>query len=62
VIKSITISWEGLVTLMGERRGAYQVLVVKSEGEGPLGRPRPRWENNIKMDFQDVAWGRQGLD
>jgi hypothetical protein len=42
---------------MGERRGACRVLVGKPEGERPLGRPGRRWEDNIKMDFQDVGWG-----
>jgi len=37
----------------GERRGVYRVLVGKPEGKRPLGRPRHRWENNIKMDLQD---------
>jgi hypothetical protein len=41
---------------MGERRGVYRVLVGKPEGTRPLGRPRRRWENNIKMDFQEVGW------
>jgi hypothetical protein len=45
---------------MGERRGAYKVLVGKTEGRRPLGRPRRRWEGNIKMDLQDVGWG--GID
>jgi len=40
---------------MGERRDVYRVLVGKSEGKRPLGRYRRRWENNIKMDFQEVA-------
>ena len=40
---------------MGEGRGVHRVLVVKSEGKRPLGRPRRRWENNIKMDFQEVG-------
>jgi len=39
---------------MGERRGVYMVLVGKSEGKKPLGRPRHRWEDNIKMDLQEV--------
>jgi hypothetical protein len=39
---------------MGDRRGAYRVLVGKPEGRRLLGRPRRRWENNIKMDIQDV--------
>jgi hypothetical protein len=39
---------------MGERRGAYRILVGKPERKRPLGRPRRRWENNIKMDLQEV--------
>jgi hypothetical protein len=42
---------------MGERRGAYRALVGKPEGGRPLGRPRLRWENNIKMDLREVGWG-----
>jgi hypothetical protein len=42
---------------MGERRGAYRILVGRPEGRRPLGRPRHRWENNIKMDLQEVGWG-----
>ena len=45
---------------MGERRGVYGVLVGKPEGKKPLGRPRRRWEDNIKTDLQDV--GRGGVD
>ena len=45
---------------MGERRGAYRVLVGKPGGKRPLGRPRRRWENNIKMDLQEVGCG--GMD
>jgi len=45
---------------MGEGRGVYGVLVGKPEGERPLGRPRRRWEDNIKMDLQEVGWG--GMD
>jgi hypothetical protein len=40
---------------MGERRGAYRVLVGRPEGRRPLGRPRCRWENNIKMDLREVG-------
>jgi len=40
---------------MGERRGLYRVLVGKPEGKRPLGKPRRRWENNIKMDLQEVG-------
>jgi hypothetical protein len=46
---------------MGERRGAYRALVGKPEGRRPLGRPRRRWEDNIKMGLREVA-GEHGLD
>jgi len=42
---------------MGERRVAYRVLVGRTEGKISLGRPRCRWEDNIKMDLQEVVWG-----
>jgi len=42
---------------MKERRGVYRVLVGKPEGKRPLGRPRCRWDNNIKMDLQEVGYG-----
>jgi hypothetical protein len=42
---------------MGERRGVYRVLVGKPEGKSPFVRPRHRWENNIKMDLQEVGCG-----
>jgi hypothetical protein len=45
---------------MGERRGAYRALVGKPEGRRPLGRPRRRWEDNIKIDLREVGWG--GMD
>jgi hypothetical protein len=45
---------------MGERRGAYRALVGKPEGRRPLGRPRQRWEDNIKMDVREVGCG--GMD
>jgi hypothetical protein len=45
---------------MGEKRGVYRVLVRKPEGMIPLGRPRSRWENNIKMDLQEVGCGGMG--
>jgi hypothetical protein len=41
----------------GEKRNAYRLLVGKLEGKGPLGRPRRRWVDNIKMDLGDVGWG-----
>jgi hypothetical protein len=42
---------------MGEGRGAYRILVGRPEGRRPLGRPSCRWEDNIKMDLQEVGWG-----
>jgi hypothetical protein len=47
---------------MGEDRGVYRVLVGKPEGKRPLGRPRLRWEDNIKMDLREVGRGSWGLD
>jgi hypothetical protein len=52
--------WAGHVARMGEGRGAYRVLVGRPEGRRPLGRPRRRWEDKIKMDLQEVGWG--GMD
>jgi hypothetical protein len=46
--------------MYGEKRGVYMVLVWKPEGKRPLGRPGHRWEDNIKMDFQEVGCG--GMD
>jgi len=46
------------VARMGEDRGVHRVLMGKPEGKRPLGRPRRRWENNIKMDLQEVGGGR----
>jgi hypothetical protein len=52
VIKSRRMRWAGNVARMGEERGGYRVLVMKSEGKRPLGRPRRRWVDNITMDLQ----------
>ena len=49
--------WAGHVAHMGERRVVYRVLVGKPEGKRPLGRLRHRWEDNIKMDLQEVECG-----
>jgi hypothetical protein len=49
--------WAGHVARRGDRRGAYRVLVGKPEGRRPLGRPRCRWEDNIKVDLQEMGWG-----
>ena len=51
VIKSKRIIWAGHIARMGERRVIYRVLVGKPEGMRPLGRPRRKWEDNIKMDL-----------
>jgi hypothetical protein len=47
--------WAGHVAHMGERRGVYRVLVGKPKGKRPLGRPRHRWEENIKMDLREIG-------
>ena len=60
VIKSRRMIWAGHVARMGERRGVYRVLVGKPEGKRPLGRPRRRWEDNIKMYLREV--GCEGMD
>ena len=53
---------DGHVARMGEKRIVYRVLVGKPEGKRPLGRPRHRWEDTIKMDLQEVGWWGYGLD
>jgi hypothetical protein len=53
VIKSRRMRWTVRVTRMGEGRGIYRVLVGRSEGKRPLGRPRRRWKDNIKMDLRE---------
>jgi len=60
VIKSKRKGLVGQIARMWERRGVYRVLVGKREGKRPLGRPRRRWEDNIKMDLQEVGCG--GMD
>ena len=57
VIKSRRIRWAGHVARMGEERGVYRFLVGKPEGKRPLGRPRRRWVDNIRMDLQEVGCG-----
>ena len=54
VIKSRRMRWDGNVARMGEERGVYRGLVGKPEGKRPLGRPRRRWVDNIRMDLQKV--------
>ena len=60
VIKSRRMSWAGHLARMAERRGVHRVLVGKPEGKTPLGKLRRRWDDNIKMDLQEV--GCRGMD
>ena len=60
MIKSRRMIWAGYVARSGERRGVYRVWVWKPEGKRSLGRHRRRWEDNIKMDLQEVGCG--GMD
>jgi len=57
VVKSRRMTWARHVALMGEDRGVHRVFVGKPEGKRPLGRPRRRWEDNIRMDLEVVGWG-----
>jgi hypothetical protein len=60
VMKSRRMRWAGHIARMGERRGVYRLSVRKPEGKRPLGRPRRRWDDNIKIDLQKVVYG--GMD
>ena len=62
LIKSRRMRCAGHVARMGERRGVYRVLVGKPEGWRTLGSPWHRWEDNLKMDLQEVGCGGHGLD
>jgi len=62
MMKSRRMRWAWHVARMKERRGAYRVVVGKTEGKRPLGRPRHRLEANIKVHLQEVGWGGRGLD
>jgi hypothetical protein len=55
VIKSRSMRWAGHVARMGEGRGVYRVLIGRAEGKRPLGRPRRKWKNNIKMDLRETG-------
>jgi hypothetical protein len=57
VIKARRMRWAGHVACMGELRGANNILVWKPEGRRPLGRPRCRWEDNIKMNLREIGFG-----
>jgi transcription termination factor 2 len=55
VIKSRRMRWAGHVARMEEGRGVYRVFIGRPEGERPLGRPRRRWEDNIKLDLREMG-------
>jgi hypothetical protein len=55
VIKSRRMRWVGHVARLGRGRGVYRVLVGRPEGKRPLGRPRRRWEDNIKLDLKEIG-------
>jgi hypothetical protein len=57
LIKSIRMRWAGHVAHIGEKRGVYRVLAGIPEGKRPMGRPRLRWEDDIKKDLQEVGYG-----
>jgi hypothetical protein len=59
VVKSSRMRWAGHVAHMGEERGVHRMLAGKPEGKSPLGRPRHRWEDNIKMDPQEIGVGTE---
>jgi hypothetical protein len=56
MIKSRRMKWAGHVARMGETMNAYRILVGKPQGKRPLGRPRCRWVENIKMDHTEIGW------
>jgi hypothetical protein len=58
--KSRRMKWTGHLAGMGEKRNACRILVGKPEGKRPLGRPRRRWVNNIKIDLREIGW--DGMD
>jgi hypothetical protein len=60
MFKSRRMRWTGHVARMGDTSNAYRILVGKPEGKRPLGRPRRRWVDNIKMDLREIGW--DGMD
>jgi hypothetical protein len=56
-IKSRRMRWVGHVVCLGEEKNVYKVLMGKPEGKIPLGRPRHRWEDGIRMDLKEIGWG-----
>jgi len=61
-VKSRRMRWAGHVARMGEGRGVHRVLVGKPEGKRPLGKPRRRWEDSIKMDLREVGGVRDWME
>jgi hypothetical protein len=60
MIKSRRMRWAGHVARMGEKRNAYRILLGEPEVKRPLGRPRRRWVDNIKMELTEIGW--DGVD
>jgi hypothetical protein len=60
MVKPRRMRWAEHVTRMGEKRNAYRIFVGKPEGRRPLGKPRRRWMDNIKMDLREIGW--DGMD
>jgi hypothetical protein len=60
MIKSVVMRWVGRVARMETKRNTYRILVGNPEGKRPLGRPRRRWEDTIKMDLRGMSWS--GMD
>jgi hypothetical protein len=62
LVKSRRMRWAGHMARMGDERKVYKVLVGKPEGKRPLGRPRCRWEDGIRIDLREIGLGGCGLD
>jgi hypothetical protein len=60
VIKTRRMRWAELIGRMRDRRGAYRILMGRTDGKRPFGRPRLRWDDSIKISLQDVGW--EGMD
>jgi hypothetical protein len=56
MIKSRRMRWAGQVARMGEKRNAYRIMVGRPGGKRPLGKPRSRWVDNIKMNLREIGW------
>jgi hypothetical protein len=61
MIKSRRTRWPGHLARMWAKRNSYRILMRKPEGKTPLGRPRSRWEDNIRMDVREIVWVWTGL-